>query len=152
VIAEIVSLGGLPALFLLSFLAATLFPVGSEWLLVMLILEGREPLFPVIVATLGNTLGACTTYLIGLFGASFLVEKVWRVDEGGRARAERLYTRFGAWSLLLSWVPVIGDPLCLAGGFLRVPFPRFLLFVSAGKLARYAVVAAMAGHGERLLG
>jgi len=133
---------GLPALFLLSFFAATVIPLGSEWLIAALILHGWEVAPVVGVATLGNYLGACTTYLVGLWGAGFFMRKRVVVDEAALARAQRLYSRYGVWSLLLSWLPVIGDPLCLVGGAMRVNFPLFTLLVVAGKLARYAAVAA----------
>ncbi len=132
---------GLPALFLLSFLASTLLPLGSEWLLAALLLQGGDPVAAVLLATLGNTLGALTTYGVGLWGGPLLTEKFLRIDAAARQRAERFYRRFGEWSLLLSWLPVIGDPLCLAGGLLRIGVGRFLLLVAAGKLFRYTVIA-----------
>lgn len=140
---------GLPALLLLSFLAATLIPLGSEWLLVILLMNGADPLPAVATATLGNTFGALTTYAIGLWGGPFLVRRVLRVDGEAQRRGERFYARFGAWSLLLSWLPVVGDPLCLAGGILRVGFGRFVLLVSLGKLARYATVAFLTLEGGK---
>ncbi len=142
---------GLPALFLLSFLASTLLPLGSEWLLVALLLQGEPALPAVAVATAGNTLGACTTWAIGLWGSSGLARRVLRLDEAARQKAERLYGRYGSWSLLLSWLPVVGDPLCLVGGLLRVPFPRFLLLVLAGKFARYAILALLVVKGTTVL-
>lgn len=141
---------GFPALFIWSFLAATLVPLGSEWLLAALLLQGFDPAWSVSVATVGNTLGALTTYGIGLWGGPLLIGRVLRIDPATRQRAERFYTRFGSWSLLLSWLPVIGDPLCLAGGLLRVAPGRFLLLVTAGKLARYLTVALLVLQGERL--
>ncbi len=135
---------GLPALFILSFLAATLLPLGSEWLLLVLISHGEIPALAVGVATCGNTLGAITTYLIGLYGGPLLAERVLRIDAAARQRAEARYSRFGSWSLLLSWLPVIGDPLCLVGGLLRVPAGRFVLLVGSGKLLRYAALALLA--------
>jgi membrane protein YqaA with SNARE-associated domain len=143
---------GLPALFLLSFLASTLIPLGSEWFLAVLLLKGFEPLPTVAVATVGNTLGALTTYAIGLWGGPFLIRRLLRIDDAARQRAERFYARFGSWSLLLSWLPIIGDPLCLAGGILRVDIRRFLLLVTLGKLARYVAVAATVLAGEKWLG
>lgn len=131
---------GYPALFLLSFLASTLVPLGSEWLLVALLLKGYDPVSTIAVATAGNTLGACTTYAIGLYGGPFLISRVLRISDEARQRAERLYARYGSWSLLFSWTPVVGDPLCLVGGILRVRFPKFFLLVSSGKLARYVLV------------
>ncbi|MCJ7602012.1 MAG: DedA family protein [Desulfobulbaceae bacterium] len=134
---------GLPALFLLSFLASTVIPLGSEWLVVALMLKSFQPEYVVAVATMGNYLGACTTYFIGLWGAVFLIKKVMRIDEASLAKAQMLYRRYGSWSLLFTWLPVIGDPLCLVGGALRINFILFSLLVFAGKLARYAVIAAV---------
>ncbi len=134
---------GLTALFALSFLAATLVPIGSEWLLVTLILQGTDPGTAVVVATAGNTLGACTTYAIGIFGGPFLMEKVLRITDKDRQRAQGIYQRFGIWSLLLSWVPIVGDPLCLLGGLFRIPALPFVLLVLLGKLGRYAALAAL---------
>ncbi|MDW7771373.1 MAG: YqaA family protein [Desulfobulbaceae bacterium] len=132
---------GLLALFCLSFLASTLVPLGSEWLLIALLLKGHDPVLSVAAATLGNTLGACTTYWIGLWGAPFVISRVFRISGQERQRAERFYTRYGSWSLLLSWLPVVGDPLCLAGGILKVGFLKFLVLVFSGKFARYVVVS-----------
>ena len=132
---------GLPALFGMSFLAATLVPIGSEWLLVTLLLKHHDPTLAVAVATAGNWLGACTTYAVGMWGGPFLVRRVLRIDEETERRADRLYARYGSWSLLFSWLPIIGDPLCLVGGILRVGFGRFSLLVGSGKLARYAFIA-----------
>jgi len=129
------------ALFLMSFLASTIIPLGSEWLLVSLLASGWDPIVSVSVATAGNTLGACTTYAIGMFGGPFLTGKVLRISEDARQRAIGIYNRYGFWSLLFSWLPVIGDPLCLAGGVLQVRFATFFLLVFSGKFARYALVS-----------
>jgi membrane protein YqaA with SNARE-associated domain len=132
---------GLPALFLLSFLASTLVPLGSEWLLVVLLLQGTDPAAAVTTATVGNWLGAVTTWAIGVWGGPYLIRRVLRVSPSDEERAERFYNRYGSWSLLLSWLPLIGDPLCLVGGLLRVGFLRFSLLVFTGKLVRYIAVA-----------
>lgn len=132
---------GYPALFALSFLAATLLPLGSEWLLVMMLLKGYDPPAAVAVASLGNLLGACTTWGVGRCGGPFLIRRVLRIDAAAQAKAERLYGRYGLWSLLFTWLPVIGDPLCLAAGILGIDLTRFTVLVLAGKLARYAAVA-----------
>ena len=135
---------GYPALFLLSFLASTVLPLGSEWLLAALIVKGHSPVLSIAVATAGNTLGACTTYAVGLYGGPFLIGRVLRISDTSRQKAERFYARYGSWSLLLSWVPVLGDPLCLVGGMLRVHLGRFSFLVLSGKLARYVVVGLVA--------
>jgi membrane protein YqaA with SNARE-associated domain len=132
---------GFVALFLVSFLAATLIPLGSEWLLITLLTGHADPLSAVSIATAGNYLGACTTYAIGIYGSTVLMEKVLRIDADKRLRSERFVVRYGSWALLLSWLPVIGDALCLAGGVLRIPFGRFSLLVAGGKAARYSLVS-----------
>lgn len=132
---------GYPALFLLSFLASTLIPLGSEWLLVTMIVNHHDPAASVAVATLGNYLGGCTTYAIGIFSGSFIIRRVLRIDEQAELRARRAYGTYGSWSLLFSWLPLVGDPLCLVAGMGRVDFIRFSLLVFAGKLFRYAFIA-----------
>lgn len=148
---EFLLANGYPALFLLSFLAATLVPLGSEWLLVALIAGGFAPQPVVLVASAGNVLGACTSYAIGCFGSAFLAERVLRMDGRERARAERFFTRYGSWSLLLSWLPVVGDPLCVVAGMLKITWPRFVLLVLTGKVARYALVAWATVEGRQLV-
>jgi membrane protein YqaA with SNARE-associated domain len=133
----------LTALFVVSFLAATILPLGSEWLLVTLILQSHQIGELVMVATLGNFLGACTTYAVGLWGSSWLATKILRIDEARFNKTVLLYRRYGSWSLLFSWVPIIGDPLCLVSGSLRLNFLLFSLLTFSGKLSRYIVVAAV---------
>ena len=135
---------GYPGLFILSFLAATVLPLGSEWLLAAMLLQGFDPVMCVSLATVGNTLGALTTYAIGIWGGPWLIEKVLRIDPVSRQKAEQTYTRYGSWSLLLSWVPFVGDPLCLVGGLMRVQLVRFIILVIIGKYVRYQAVAWMA--------
>lgn len=141
---------GLFALFLLSFLASTLIPLGSEWMVVTMLLAGREAVPVVAVATAGNYLGALTTYGIGLYGGDFLKRRVLRMDEASTERAERFFERFGSLSLLFSFLPVVGDPLCLVAGVLRTSFIRFTLLVAAGKFGRYAAVAWLTIKGAAL--
>jgi membrane protein YqaA with SNARE-associated domain len=142
---------GYPALFLLSFLAATLIPLGSEWLLVTMLLQQKDPVTSVAVASMGNYLGACTTYGIGIFGGPFLIRRVLRIDAAAQEKAQQYYSRYGSWSLLLSWLPLIGDPLCMVGGLLKIHFLRFSLLVMGGKVARYAVVAWLTLKGAEAL-
>ena len=142
---------GYSGLFALSFLASTLLPVGSEWLLVLMLLKGNDPLATVAVATAGNYLGGCTTWAIGILGGPLLVRRILRIDQATEEAAVRFYRRYGVWSLLLSWIPIIGDPLCLTGGILKVDFTRFSLLVFTGKLVRYAVVAWLTLGGIRIL-
>jgi membrane protein YqaA with SNARE-associated domain len=138
---DVLTTHGYPALFSLSFLASTLLPLGSEWLVVAMLLGKFDPVGVVCVATAGNCLGACTTYGVGLWGGRPAARRLLRMGEDEVARAEGRFTRYGSWSLLFSWLPVAGDGLCLVAGALRTPFPLFSLLTFAGKAARYAAIA-----------
>lgn len=142
---------GYLALFLLSLLASTLVPLGSEWLLAVLLINGFDPSVVVLVATLGNSCGALTTYGIGLWGGPFLVQRVLRISKESQQRAERYFSRYGSWALLFSWVPLFGDPLCLVGGVLHTGFWRFVALVSVGKFIRYLVVAKLVLEGTKVV-
>ena len=125
---------GLGTLFLSSFLAATLLPGGSELVLAGVLASGAAAVWPALaVATLGNTLGGMSSYLIGR-----LVP-----DKKIGARALDWVRRHGAPVLLLSWVPLIGDALCVAGGWLRLNPWWAVLFIALGKFWRYCVIAGL---------
>jgi len=131
------------SLFCLSFAASTILPLGSEWLLVLMIADGYPLFSTVLVATTGNFLGACTTYVIGRWGADFVIYKVLGIDDLKAQRAERVYQKWGIWSLLLSWVPLVGDPLCFIAGVFRIhPLP-FSILVISGKCLRYLFIGWM---------
>lgn len=131
-------------LFLAAFLAATIVPAQSEAVLVGLILAGDQPvLLLFLVATTGNVLGSVVNWLLGRFIEHFRHRPWFPVSQDKLARAEAWYRRFGIWSLLLSWVPIIGDPLTVVAGILRTPFLTFLLLVTIAKAGRYAVLAAL---------
>lgn len=93
------------------------------------------------VATLGNTAGAAINWGLGRFAVQWRERRWFPVQPVALDRAAGWFRRWGLWSLLFSWVPVIGDPLTLAAGLLRIPFSRFLLLVAIGKAARYLAVA-----------
>lgn len=136
------------ALFFSALLAATILPFSSEVFLYAL-LQGEEgwtvtTLLTIAVATVGNVLGACVNWWLGKELLRFRHKRWFYFDDNQIARAQARFQRYGVWTLLLSWVPVVGDPLTLIAGFLRVRFALFLLLVAAGKLARYLVVAALA--------
>ncbi len=148
---ELLTEHGLLSLFLLSLCASTLIPLGSEWLLVTLLLGGSDPLTAVTVASVGNSLGAVTSYLIGLGGSRWLIERLLRINPQQQQRAQNWFTRYGRWALLFSWLPIVGDPLCLVAGMLRQRFHTFILLVSIGKTARYTIVAILALSSQTLL-
>jgi membrane protein YqaA with SNARE-associated domain len=129
-------------LFAWSFLAATLLPFASEPLLIALVRLRGELVAPVVIATIGNYLGACTTY----FMARVAVQRLAGTAPRGTVRATALLTRFGAPALLLSWVPVVGDAIVAVAGGAGIRFAVFSLWVLIGKLARYAAVAAIASR------
>lgn len=137
----------LSLLFFLSFLAATILPIGSEWLLIIMILQGFPLPNIVITATLGNFLGACTTYMIGIWGSDFFTKSILHITDTQLVNTKKLYGKYGSWSLLLSWLPVIGDPLCLVAGLFRISFFRFSVLVFVGKFFRYAILALLVQHG-----
>jgi membrane protein YqaA with SNARE-associated domain len=131
-------------LFGAAFLSATVFPFQSEVILFgMLMAEHHQVMLLVLVASLGNTIGSCVNWFLGRFIAQFEDRRWFPVSKDKVARAERWYHRYGRWSLLLSWVPIIGDPLTIVAGVLREPFPVFLALVSVAKTARYVAVAAI---------
>lgn len=126
---------GLAGLFVSSFLAATLLPGGSEAVLFALLRLHPEQFAPaLLLATLGNTLGGMTTYAMGRLLPQHIAP----------ARVA-LATRWGAPVLLLSWVPIVGDALCAAAGWLRLPWLACALWMAIGKGLRYLFVAAGAG-------
>ena len=139
------------ALFFVSFLAATLLPLGSEWLLVALLLGGKSPLLVVVIATIGNTLGGATNYLLGRWGSTWLIRKVLRITPEQQQRAESWFAHYGSLSLLLSWLPVVGDPLCLVAGTLRTSLSRFFVLVTTGKALRYISLTWLTLRGSELL-
>ena len=127
------------ALFTSSFLAATLLPGGSEAVLVSVLLAYPELHWPALgLATLGNTLGGMSSYLIGRLLPD---EKAMSRKLGSSTRGLKWVRRHGTPILLLSWVPLIGDALCVAAGWLRANWLWALLFIAVGKFARYWVIA-----------
>jgi len=102
-----------------ALLSSTLFPGGSEALLIYRLNQGTDPFLSVATATAGNVLGSLITYAMGRFGRQ-AVRRRSEKAERHVVRAERWFTRFGRPSLLLAWLPVVGDPLCLVAGVLRV--------------------------------
>jgi len=129
-------------LFLAALAAATILPMQSEAVLVGLVLADYSPWLLVAVASVGNVLGSVVNWLLGRGIERFRDRSWFPVSEAALMRAERWYRGYGKWSLLLSWVPVIGDPLTVIAGVLREPFSVFLLFVAIAKTGRYFVLAA----------
>lgn len=126
-------------LFASAFISSTLFPGGSEAALAYLASNAEQPLLLlVLVATLGNTLGAMTSWGIGrLISIRYSAESL---SKKSHQKAVIRLQQYGSPILLLSWLPVVGDPLCVAAGWLRLHWLQSLLFITVGKLLRYIVV------------
>lgn len=128
-------------LFLAAFAAATLLPMQSETALVAMLLSGHYlPVTLVAVATAGNVLGSVANWVLGRGIEHFRHKRWFPVSEAKLEKAQVMYRRYGYWSLLLSWVPLIGDPITLVAGVMREPFWRFLLLVILAKGGRYLVL------------
>lgn len=134
-------------LFLTALAAATLLPAQSEALLAGLLLNGAYPPWALIaVASAGNVLGSVINWLIGR-GIDRFRDRPWfPVSAAALERAQHWYQRYGKWSLLASWVPIIGDPLTVAAGVLRVALPTFVAIVTIAKTARYLFVYAVVAN------
>jgi membrane protein YqaA with SNARE-associated domain len=135
----------LVVLFASAFLAATLLPFPSEVTLVGLLQLGRvEPGLLWVVATVGNTLGSMVNWGLGRLALLYEERSWFPVRRNRLVRAQAWFNRFGVWTLLLAWLPVIGDPLALVAGLMRTPLVLTLVLIAIGKAARYAVVIALA--------
>lgn len=131
----------LTSLFASSFLSATLLPGNSEVVLVAMLLSGvSQPWLLVLIATMGNSIGGLTNVILGRF---FPLRKTSRWQE----KAVGWLKRYGAATLLLSWMPVIGDLLCLLAGWMRISWGPVLFFLCLGKALRYVLVAVVTLQG-----
>lgn len=131
-------------LFMVAMGAATLLPLQSEALLVGLLAAQSQPVGVLIgVASLGNVLGSTVNWWLGRSIERFRDRRWFPLKEPAFGRAQRWYHRYGRWTLLLSWVPIIGDPLTLVAGVLREQLVSFVLIVAIAKTARYLVVAGL---------
>ena len=133
------------ALFVNAFIASTILPAASEVVLWVMVAGDPAILWPAIaVASLGNTLGAVVNWLLGRFLSGYAGRRWYPLSAQKQERAGAWFKRFGTWSLLFAWLPIVGDPLTVIAGVLRVPFPLFLLLVAVGKTGRYIVIAGLA--------
>jgi membrane protein YqaA with SNARE-associated domain len=123
-----------------AFLAATILPFYSEVILFALLREGVDPTLLVLVATLGNTLGAVVNWLLGRDLLHFQERRWFYFSHSQIDKAQRWFQRYGFWSLLLAWAPVGGDALTLIAGIMKVRLWVFLLLVGSGKALRYISV------------
>lgn len=129
-------------LFSSAFLSATLFPFGSEALFIYDINQGYNLFFLLFFATFGNVLGSVINYFLGLKGEEYLVEKKYLKEEKVE-KYKAFFDKYGAFTLLLSWAPIIGDPLTFIAGILKYDWKKFLLLVTIAKFGRYLFLALL---------
>jgi len=131
-------------LFLSALVAATLLPMQSEAVLVALLLQGDHTVALLLaVATVGNVLGSVINWGLGRFALRYRHARWFPASEAQLERAQIWYSRYGRWSLLGSWLPIVGDPLTLVAGMMRTPLPGFVLLVTIAKGTRYVLLAAL---------
>jgi len=133
-------------LFLTSFLAATIFPLSSELTLISLLKSGSYNSFLLISSSsTGNILGSVFNWFLGFYLLKYINKKWFPFKTNQINVASKRFNKFGIWSLLFSWLPVVGDPLTLIAGILRINFLLFLILVSVGKISRYFFVYLLVG-------
>jgi len=131
---------GLSTVFVVALVSATLLPMGSEPAVFGLVKLNPDLFWPaILVATAGNTVGGAISWWMG-YGAERAYERI--AHRKAEARALRWLEQLGAKACLLSWLPVVGDPLCAVAGWLRLPFWRCLVYMAIGKFARYLTMTA----------
>jgi membrane protein YqaA with SNARE-associated domain len=122
-----------------AFISATLFPLGSEALLIYDIKEGYNIYLLVLVATIGNSLGSLLNYFLGLKGEEYLVEKKL-LNEKMIIKSKAYFDKYGSVCLLFSWLPIIGDPITFVAGILKYDLKKFIVLVVIAKLSRYLFI------------
>ena len=119
-----------------AFISATLFPLGSEALLIYDITQGHNIYLLLFFATFGNSLGSVVNYFLGLKGEEYLINKKL-LNEKYILKAKTYFDKYGDWSILFSWLPIIGDPITFVAGVLKYDFKKFLILVVVAKFSRY---------------
>ncbi|MDA7562134.1 DedA family protein [Candidatus Pelagibacter sp.] len=129
------------SLFAISFLAATILPFSSELTLAGLIATSNyDNLLLLIFASLGNVLGSIVNWALGFYSRNLTTKKWFPFKDKQIENSSKWFSKTGKWSLLFAWVPIIGDPLTLVAGLLRVKFIEFIILVTIGKVSRYIVI------------
>jgi membrane protein YqaA with SNARE-associated domain len=134
------------SLFFISFLAATILPFSSELTLAGLISTSNyDNLLLLIVASFGNVLGSVFNWGLGFYARNLTIKKWFPFKETQIERSSKWFRKFGKWSLLFAWVPIVGDPLTFVAGLLRVRFFDFIILVAIGKVSRYLIIFYLIG-------
>ncbi len=149
---ELLSQLGLIGLFLGCFLAATVVPFSSDFLMVGVLIAGINPVLAIIVATAGNWLGGLTSYYIGFIGKWDWIEKWFKVKEETLLKQKHNIDKYGSLLAFLTWLPIIGDIFAVTLGFYKVNFTKSAIFMLIGKGARFAFWALLYHYfGEHVL-
>ena len=134
------------SLFFISFLAATVLPFSSELTLAGLISTSNyDNLLLLVVASFGNVLGSVFNWGLGFYARNLTIKRWFPFKETQIERSSKWFSKFGKWSLLFAWVPIVGDPLTFVAGLLRVRFLDFIILVAIGKVSRYLIVFYLIG-------
>ena len=129
------------SLFTVCFLVATIIPFGSEMYFATLLAMGNyNSLLLLIAASIGNILGSVFNWICGYYATYFIQKKWFPINQNQIDKATKFFSKYGKWSLLLAWVPFIGDPLTFVAGTLRYSIIPFVVLVSIGKVGRYIVI------------
>ena len=129
------------SLFFISFLAATILPFSSELTLAGLISTSNyDNLLLLVFASFGNVLGSVFNWGLGFYARNLTIKKWFPFKETQIERSSKWFSKFGKWSLLFAWLPIVGDPLTFVAGLLRVRFLDFIILVAIGKVSRYLIV------------
>ena len=131
---------GVLALFFTSFIAATIVPASSSAILLAALAAGAQPIPALIACSIGNSLGCAANYWIGRLIGRPLIPKLEKSKSG--RKAIKYTTKYGTWSLLISWVPFLGDPITIAAGIFRLNFLKFSIIVYSFRIIGYIIVAA----------
>ena len=123
-------------LFITSLISETLFPLGSEALLIYDIKEVYNLYLLLLFASLGNSLGSVINYFLGLKGEEYLLKKSL-IKESYITKCKKYFDKYGLYTILFSWLPIIGDPITFMAGILKYDFKKFLIFVIIAKFSRY---------------
>ena len=134
------------SLFFISFLAATVLPFSSELTLAGLISTSNyDNLLLLVFASFGNVLGSVFNWGLGFYARNLTIKKWFPFKETQIERSSKWFSKFGKWSLLFAWLPIVGDPLTFVAGLLRVRFLDFIILVAIGKVSRYLIVFYLIG-------
>lgn len=135
---------GYLGLFIVSFVAATIIPLSPEVIVVLLYSQGYNPILIVVIATVAGYLGSLTYYYLAIGGRNLALSKFISISPEKLAKTEAQFERWGSIILLFSWLPIVGEPLIIVSGTLKVRLSVFTFWVIVGRIARFSVLLLLA--------